>query len=240
VLLTLHDLTRIRQVETTRKEFVTNVSHELRSPLTSIKAMVETLADGALEDPKVGRDFLGRIERDVNRMNAMVNDLLELSRLESGQISLNLAPFDIRALVEDVVADCQPRVANKRLAVQSRISADVPRVIGERDKIRQVLLNLLENAFKHTGSDGRIDVSAAMKGRFVEIAVADTGSGIALEHLPHVFERFYKVDRARRDGGTGLGLAIVKHIVQTHGGTVRAESELGVGSTFYFTLPRAT
>ncbi len=240
VLLTLHDLTRIRQVETTRKEFVSNVSHELRNPLASIKAMVETLESGALEDEAVARNFLERIHRDVDRMNSMVNDLLELSRLETGQIALHLAPMSLPPLVEDTVTQCRAQAVTKEVLVESQVPADLPLVVGEEDKLREVLINLLENALKFTPPGGKIAVSAAPNGRFVEVCVRDTGIGIAPQHLPHVFERFYKVDRSRRDGGTGLGLAIVKHIVQAHGGDVRVESQEGAGSAFFFTVPRAS
>jgi two-component system phosphate regulon sensor histidine kinase PhoR len=240
VLLTLHDLTSIRQLETTRKEFVSNVSHELRNPLASIKAMVETLEGGAIEDHQIAQDFLHRIHRDVDRMTSMVNDLLELSRLEIGQVAVHLSPVDIRPVIDDLVEQYQGRSRTENIVVESSLPEDLPLVIGEEDKLRQVLVNLLENAFRFTPEQGRICVSALLQPQFVEIQVSDTGAGIAAEHIPHVFERFYKVDRSRRDEGTGLGLAIVKHIVQAQGGDVRVESREGVGSTFAFTARRAT
>ncbi|MBI4299665.1 MAG: PAS domain-containing protein [Chloroflexi bacterium] len=238
VLLTLHDLTRTRQVETMRKEFVSNVSHELRSPLAAIKAMVETLEAGALEEQDVAHDFLGRIHRDVDRMNAMVEDMLEISRLESGQEVVHPIPMDLRPLVEEVEAQFEARAAAKGVALDARLPDDLPPVLGEQEKLRQVLVNLLDNAFKATPENGAVTISASAGEGAVEVKVSDTGVGIAPEHLPHIFERFYKVDRSRRDGGTGLGLAIVKHIVEAHGGGVRVESREGEGSTFSFTLPR--
>lgn len=239
-LVTLHDLTRMRQVDTTRREFVSNVSHELRSPLASIRAMLETLTEGALDEPDAARDFIDRINRDVHRMTVMVNDLLDLSRLESGQAQLHLQPMDLRPLIEDVAVDLLDRADGGRIRVKTDFPEDFPLVVGEEEKLRQVLSNLLENAVKASLDEGDLTVAGTITDRFVEVSIRDTGAGIPAEHLPHVFERFYKVDRARRDGGTGLGLAIVKHLVQAHGGDVRAASEEGVGSTFSFTLPRAS
>ena len=235
ILLTLHDLTTDRQVENTLREFVTNVSHELRSPLASVKAMVETLDDGALEDGRAARDFLSRINREVDRMNAMVEDLLELSRLESGQQLPSLTPLNLSALVSEVVSEYRDR-AN---GVDFRAFLPQPPAIalGDYGKLRQVLVNLLDNALKNTEA-GSIEVSIEAGEGLHFVSVRDTGAGIAHEHLPHVFERFYKVDRARRDGGSGLGLAIVQQIVQAHGGEVGVETEEGRGSTFSFSVLR--
>ena len=237
VLLMLHDLSNLRQIETTRREFVSNVSHELRSPLASIKALTESLQDGAFDEPAVAADFMERIQKEVTRMGSLVDDLLALSRLESGQTPLNLGPLDLRALTDDLVDSYSTHSNGVR--IEQTLPADLPLVTGDEGMVRQVLVNLLENALKFTSEGGRIGVGAVAGGKFVEVRVKDTGAGIPPEHLPHVFERFYKVDRARRDGGTGLGLAIVKHIVQVHGGDVSVESEEGAGSTFAFTLSRA-
>ncbi len=239
VLLTLHDLTRVRQLDTTRREFVSNVSHELRSPLASIKAAVETLEDGAISEGDIARDFLGRIHGDVDRMINMAGDLLDLSRLESGQASLHLYPIDLRPLMEDVKDRFEDRALASQVAVRVGGDEDLPLAVGDEEKLGQVLVNLVDNALKFTREGGTVTLSATALEKDVEVQVQDTGIGIGREDLPHVFERFYKVDRSRQDPGTGLGLAIVKHIVQLHGGDVRATSEPGVGSTFVFSLPKA-
>ena len=235
ILLTLHDLTANRQVENTLREFVTNVSHELRSPLASVKVMVETLEDNALDDRRAARNFLQRINREVDRMNAMVEDLLELARLESGQQLPSLTPLNLSALVSEVVSEYGRR--DEGVAFHTCMPPSPAIALGERNKLRQVMVNLLDNALKNTET-GSISVSIVAEYGRHAVQVQDTGAGIAREHLPHVFERFYKVDRARRDGGSGLGLAIVQQIVQAHGGEVSVESVEGVGSTFRFTVLR--
>ena len=240
VLLSLHDLTAFRQLETTRREFVSNVSHELRSPLASIRSMVETLSGGAIDDRQTAADFIARIEQDVRRMEALISELLELSRLESGQIALDLQPISLKSIAADTAAAFRGRSATRGVSVSIEIPDELPLVLGESDKIRQVLTNLMDNALKFTPSEGEIGLSALPDEGSVTTRVSNTGNGIAQEHLPHLFERFYKVDRSRRDGGTGLGLAIVKHIVLAHGGEVDVESRLGEGAVFTFTLPRAS
>ena len=240
VLLTLQDVTSLWQVETTRREFVSNVSHELRSPLAAIRAMTETLQDGALNDTDTAHDFLTRILNDTQRMTTMINELLELSRLESGQAPIHLAPVSLESVVAEIESRFDVSPDHERLKLETNVPDGIPLVMGEADKLNQVLANLVENAVKVTGDGGLISISANATDRWVEVKVSDNGIGIAREHLPHVFERFYKVDRSRRDGGTGLGLAIVKHLVQAHGGDIKVESVEGEGSAFSFTLPRAS
>lgn len=238
-LLTLRDLTALRRLETTRREFVANVSHELRSPLTSVKALVETLEDGAADDPKAAADFLRRINREVDRMTAMVNDLLELSRIESGQGAPRRERVDAADLLAGVRGDLE------RVAADAGVSVAVERagettLLGDAGQLRQAASNLLGNAlrFAPRGSEVAVLVDGASRPGAVTVRVRDEGPGVAPEHLPHVFERFYKADRSRRDEGTGLGLAIAKHAVEAHGGEIGVESAEGAGAAFWFTIPR--
>jgi two-component system phosphate regulon sensor histidine kinase PhoR len=238
VLITLHDLTRTRQMENSQREFVSNVSHELRNPLASVKAMVETLEDGAIETPEVARNFLERIHHDLDRMNSLVNELLELSRLESGQLSLKLEPLELEPLVEDIRSRFNLLTQERSIDVVVNFPPDFPRVMADEDRTRQVIINLMENALKFTPPGGQVTFCAEPKPEgSVEVTVTDTGVGISQEHLPHIFERFYKVDRSRHASGTGLGLAIVKQLVEAHGGEVWVKSQEGAGSTFGFSLP---
>lgn len=238
VLLTVHDLSMLRQVESTRREFVSNVSHEMRSPLASIRLMTETLEDGSLDDDKA-RDFLGRIGREVDRMTLLVDDLLELARIESGREPAATAPLQLGPVVQEALGRFGDRAADKGVILEGTVPDGLPEVAADGERVGQVLTNLLENALKWTESGGSISVAAREGEDVVTVSVRDTGVGIPPEHMPHIFERFYKVDRARRDGGSGLGLAIVKHIIQLYGGEVTGESRPGHGSAFTFTLPLA-
>ncbi|MDR0352697.1 MAG: hypothetical protein LBI02_04900 [Opitutaceae bacterium] len=224
-----------------RKEFVANVSHELRTPLSIIKGYAETLVDGHLDMPEADRDrFLRTIERHAERLNTLIEDLLTLSRLESASAGLRREPVALTKLLASILDDYRARPA----AAGRRLTHDLDPAIGELQldplKITQALENLLDNAFKYTPPAARVHVSARRAGAgMIEVAVRDDGPGIPAADLPHIFERFYRVDkgRSRDKGGTGLGLSIVKHIIQLHGGQVRAESTEGQGSVFYFTLP---
>ncbi len=234
----LHDLTEIERVEKTRRDFLANVSHELRTPLTSIKGYAETLSD-SLPDNGHTREFVDVIRRNAERMARLTEDLLVLARVESGEQKLELESLPARALLEDAFAAFreEARAAGVELAVTEW--SEQP-VAADRDALQQVFGNLIANAVRYAASGKRIELGARPRDGAVEFYVRDFGPGIASEHVPRLFERFYRVDKARsrEGGGTGLGLAIVKHIVLNHGGTVRAESELGHGSTFFFTLPR--
>ena len=237
-ILVFRDLTRLKQLERTREEFVANVSHELRTPLSLIKGYVETLLDGARENPEVAERFLKIIERNANRLDLLIQDLLTISALESEKIKLNLQPVALRALVEKVFTDLHAKAENKNVELVN----DVPELTanGDVNRLDQVLANLVDNAIKYGRAEGRVTVGGKkLDDGKVEIFVRDDGPGIPPEAINRVFERFYRVDKARsRDqGGTGLGLSIVKHIVQAHGGEVRVESELGKGATFFFTVP---
>jgi two-component system phosphate regulon sensor histidine kinase PhoR len=231
------DRTRVMELESIRRDFVSNVSHELRSPLTAIKIMTETLQGGV--EPEAATEFLDNIARETDRMVALVEDLLDLARLESGRLDLKLESVDLAELCRDAVATQASRA--QRLGVHlEAVSRNGPATIaGDRDKLTQVVVNLLDNALRHTPAGGRVVAAVREIGGAAVIEVEDTGSGIPSDAIGHVFERFYVVDRSRAKskGGTGLGLAIVKHIVESHGGTVDAESELGRGSIFRCRFP---
>ncbi len=238
-LLTLHDLTRIRQVETSQKEFVSNVSHELRNPMAAIRALVETLEAGALNDRKVAADYLRRIGQDVDRINSLVNDLLELSRMESGQFSFAAEPASLNELAHFARSRLARPAEAQQVAIEVAMPADLPLAMVDKGRFGQILANLLENALKFTPSGGRITITGAAGADCLSVTVSDTGVGVAPQHLPHLFERFYKVDRSRRDGGTGLGLAIVKQLVEAQGGRITVDSREGEGCAFTFTAPIA-
>ncbi len=236
-LVLLQDLTELRGLQTMRKEFVGNISHELRTPLAAMKAIVETLRDGAISDEKVAGDFLDRLEAEVEGMTQMATEIIELSRIESGATKLILEPFDLNALIGDVITRLSPQADRKGLSVAARQQSDLPLVLGDRDRIQQVVLNILHNAIKFTPAGGNVIAATSRGDDSVIVEISDTGVGISQEDLPHIFERFFKADRSRASGGTGLGLAIAKHIVQAHGGSVWVRSKQDAGSTFGFSLP---
>jgi len=235
-MLVLVDVTELRRLETIRRDFVANVSHELRTPLASIRAMAETLQDGALEDPEVAGRFLGTIISEADRLARISQDLLILSDAESKEPTKE--PFELDDLIRDVVGRYRPH-ADERGIVLRLTSTRPLRVMASRDQIEQVLVNLLDNAIKYTGAGGSVDVTASRTPAGTRVEVKDTGIGIMQEHLPRIFERFYRVDKARsrESGGTGLGLSIVKNIVEAHGGEVTVESQFNHGSTFVVVLP---
>ena len=237
-ILVFHDLTRLKQLERTREEFVGNVSHELRTPLSLIKGYAETLLDGAKDNPEVATKFLQTIDRNARRLDLLIQDLLTISTLESGTIALNPQPVSLLKLADRCLGDIKTRAALRRVTLNNQL----PEITVQADETRcdQVLSNLLENAVKYGREGGTVTVGGRMvdDGK-VEVFVQDDGPGIPAAALERVFERFYRVDKARsrEEGGTGLGLAIVKHIVQSHGGKVWVESEPGQGAKFFFTLP---
>jgi two-component system phosphate regulon sensor histidine kinase PhoR len=234
----LHDLTEIERVEQTRRDFIANVSHELRTPLTSIQGYAETLLEAGAGG-EAGREFLEIIRKNASRMARLTEDLLTLARVESGERAFELRPVEPGELLEEAVQSFREtaRARNVELVIENQAHRPV---LADRDSIHQVFSNLIDNALKYSPEGRRVVVGARQQeaGDRVEFFVRDEGPGVASDHLPRLFERFYRVDKARsrESGGTGLGLAIAKHIVMAHGGAIRAESELGHGSTFVFTL----
>jgi two-component system, OmpR family, phosphate regulon sensor histidine kinase PhoR len=241
VVVILHDITELRRLEQVRTEFVANVSHELRTPLTAIQGYLETLLDGALEEREHARKFLEIVFRHTERLGRLTDDLTDLSNIELGKVSLRLEPTSVAEIADSVVAIISPRASGGQVKVDARLPVDLPDVLADRDRLSQILINLVDNAVKYTPKGGQVTVEGRVDAAgMVEVTVRDTGVGIPKADLPRLTERFYRVDKARsRDlGGTGLGLAIVKHLVLAHGGELDIESELWKGTSVRFTLPR--
>ncbi len=238
VLVIASDETRLHELEETRRDFISSVSHELRTPLSSINLMIETiLADE--RDTEALKLFLPRIKREVDRMVHLVEDLLDLARSEWGRLRLRREDVDLESVALNILRTFEPRA--KQLGVNLRFAGETARIDGDPDRLAQVLVNLIDNALRHTPAGGSVEVSVQRRDFRASLVVHDTGVGIPFNDLPHIFERFYVVDRSRaRDAsGTGLGLSIVKQIVEAHGGTVTAESEFGLGATFTCVFPVA-
>ncbi len=236
LVLVADDVTELRRLETIRRDFVANVSHELRTPLASIRAMTETLQDGALQDPSVAYHFLATINNEAQRLTRISEDLLILSQAESRQPEKAL--FLLAGMIEEVATRFQPQAEKAGIELKAVLPANLE-VFANHDQVEQVLVNLVDNALKYTPSGGKACVTAEATDKYVAIHISDTGIGIMTQDVPRIFERFYRVDKARsrQSGGTGLGLSIVKHIIEAHGGQVMVKSEYGSGSTFTFTLP---
>ncbi|TAM78070.1 PAS domain-containing protein [bacterium] len=230
-IVLVRDETRLVRLERVRREFVANVSHELRTPLASLKLAVETLLES--DDEEARAIFLPQMAHEVERMVALTEDLLELARAESGRMVLRMDDVDLALLAREVVKRFERRAQEQNVTVRVESAPHVP-ARGDRDRLAQVLVNLIDNALRYTPGGGHVEVGAECRQGDARLTVRDTGAGIPYGDLPHVFERFYVVDRSRRRGvsGTGLGLAIVKHLIEAHHGSVEAESELGNGSTF--------
>lgn len=232
----------LRQVESYRKEFLGNVSHELKTPIFAIRGFTETLLGGAIDDPDVNRTFLDKILRNADRLSNLAKDLGEISRIETGELKMEMVPFRLADLVHEILESLDPIASAKGIRIGSSGIDAVPEVLGDVERLRQVLTNLVDNAVKYNNTDGTVEVVARLlPDGSVKISVVDNGIGIPQEHLPRITERFYRVDRSRSrlQGGTGLGLAIVKHILAAHGTALKVESRPGSGSTFGFTLPSA-
>jgi two-component system phosphate regulon sensor histidine kinase PhoR len=233
------DHAELEKVERIRKDFVINVSHELRTPLASIQGYTETLMDGALNDAEHNMRFLGIIRHNAERLARLTEDLLTLSRVEQKRQKFEFDPHPVTELLEEAIAQVRPMAEKNGQTLELQAPSEAIESWCDREAVSQILSNLLENALKYTPSGGRVTVGARPAGRFAEVYVRDTGIGIPAEELPRLFERFYRVDKARSRelGGTGLGLAIVKHLVAAHNGSIRVESAVDRGSTFFFTLP---
>ncbi len=243
LVLSFHDITDIRYLEKVRKDFVANISHELRTPVTSVKGYSETLLDGALDDKETAKEFLKIIDREAGRLNRLITELLELSRMESGQVQFKLEPIDLDALINDTVVNMVTKARKKNIKVSNVARTSPTYVLGDPDKLMQVLNNLLENAINYSSPESEVIVSYDYDAdNKVVVSVSDKGLGIPPSELNRIFERFYRVQkgRSRKEGGTGLGLAIVKHIIEGHGGKVWAENNPGGGAKFLLTLTLAT
>lgn len=233
-----YDVTQVERLEKIRQEFLSNISHELRTPLTSILAFVETLEDGAIDDPENNRRFLGVIRRNAERMHELIADILELSMIESGNVSIETKPVRLTSLIDEVFTSLSSKAADREVRLQNRVPGDL-KASADPVRLEQMLTNLIDNAIKFNRRGGSVGVTAVVSEEKASISVVDTGEGILPDHLPRVFERFYRADRGRTRevGGTGLGLAIVKHLARLHGGEVTVASVPSQGTTFTIELP---
>jgi len=236
-LLILQDYTRMKRLETVRRDFVSNVSHELRTPLASLKALTETVQETALDDPPAAKRFLAQMSVEIDNMTQLVQELLDLSKIESGRVPLERTYISPWEMIQPAAERMRIQAERSGLSLTVDCPEDLPRVLVDRGRMEQVLVNLIHNAIKFTPPGGSIQVRAWAQDKDVVLAIADTGTGIADEDLQRIFERFYKADRARSGGGTGLGLSIARHLVESHGGRIWAESEVGKGSTFFIAIP---
>lgn len=249
-VLVIQDVTQLRKYESHRREFVANVSHELKTPLTSLQGFIETLLGGAIRDETKSESFLKMMEEDAKRLARLVADLLELSKIESNEIPLKCTNLSIPREIENVISLLEPQIKQKNIRCEKSLAQNFPSVEADRDKIKQVLMNLIENAIKFNREGGKIIIRASAQKNKIRVEIEDTGIGIPEADLARVFERFYRVDKARsreaglpagvhrtEAGGTGLGLSIAKHIIEAHGGELSCSSSPGQGSSFTFTLP---
>jgi len=240
-ILVFHDITELRRLEKIRQDFVANVSHELRTPVSSIKGYAETLLEGGLDDKDNLREFISVIYQDAERLANLISDLLDLSRIESGKMGMSFFRLDPVSVIRRAVTIMDNQAKAKSITIKINTTQGLPEIKADEAKLFQVVINLLDNAIKYTPERGSVIISAGVNDNMLQIDISDTGIGIAEEDLPRIFERFYRVDKARSRelGGIGLGLSIVKHIVQSHGGQVWVKSEIGRGSLFSFTIPLA-
>lgn len=236
------ELREMKKTENYRREFLGNVSHELKTPIFAIQGFAETLLDGALEDEGVRRQFVEKILSNATRLNNLARDLSDISRIETGELKMTVEPFSLHRLIGEAVESLELTARDREITLSTHVPDGLPLVLGDRERIRQVLVNLVDNGIKYSNPGGLVEISAeALPDGDVRVTVRDEGIGIAPEDLPRITERFYRVDksRSRNQGGTGLGLAIIKHILNAHDRKLEIDSTLGRGSTFSFTLPKA-
>ncbi len=237
------EIGELKKLENYRREYIGNVSHELKTPIFAIQGFADTLLDGALDDPRFSRAFVEKILRNTERLRTLTRDLTELSRIETGELKMEMAPFSLARVVSEVIDLLEPQAQARQVRLSQRLPDDLPAVEGDHERIRQVLTNLVDNALKYNNAGGFVDVVARLLPEgAVRVTVADDGIGVAPQHVPRLTERFFRADksRSREQGGTGLGLAIVKHILAAHGSRLLIESRLGQGSSFGFTLRAAS
>ncbi|MFZ7102326.1 MAG: two-component system histidine kinase PnpS [Peptococcaceae bacterium] len=241
VVIVFHDITSLRQLERIKTDFVANASHELRTPVAAIKGFAETLLDGALEEPKLRERFITIIDKEADRLIRLINDLLDLSRLEAKGTEMVKEDTDIGQLLQDCTLGLSHKAEERNIELILDIAKNLPLITANKDMLMQAFINLIDNAIKYTNAGGKVEVSAAREDGGLIVKIKDSGIGIPKDDLPRIFERFYRVDKARSKdaGGTGLGLSIVKHIMEQHQGHVNVESEIGRGSVFYLTFPQA-
>ena len=240
-MMVFHDVTRLKKLEKIREDFVANVTHEIKTPLTAIIGFIETLEDGAINEEATAKKFLHIISENAHRLGRLVDDLLVLSSIELGEMKLRIENISIADAIENVLSMFETKAADKSLAIDKNISDRLPFIRADRDKFAQILVNILDNAIKFTPSGGKISISALQdENGFVVVKVIDTGIGIPKNEIPRLGERFYRVDKARSRelGGTGLGLSIVKHLMKAHKGSIDIESQVGRGTTVSLTFPQ--
>lgn len=233
------DIVQLKKLERVRSQFLGNVSHELRTPIFAVQGYLETLLDGAVDDPTVNRSFIEKAQSNLNRLNSLLEDLINISQIESGEMKMSFRFFRINEFLESVIKDFETIAKTRQVTLKLSLKTTMEdEAFGDRDRLRQAMNNIISNAINYNRIDGEVILSTEKKEQGIQISVEDTGVGIPPEHLPRIFERFYRVDsdRSRALGGTGLGLAIVKHIIEAHGSHVTVESKVGEGSTFYFLL----
>lgn len=240
VLLLFQDLTLVNKLQTVRQDFISNVSHELRTPLASLKVLAETLLDGAIKDPKAADHFLAQMDGEIDNLTQIVQELLELSKIESGRVPLSLQPISPDDLVTPAIERMRLQAERAGVSLINNLPGDLQQVNADSNRIQQVLVNLLHNAIKFTNPGGSVTVAAVDDEKSIIFSVTDTGLGIAEDDQLRIFERFYKTDRSRASSGTGLGLSIARHLIDGHGGRIWVKSKIGTGSTFFFTLPKST